>query len=272
MITYTATLDVPREMAWHLATLLRADQRKRGTRKGRRALTVFWHAVLVLRWFRDGTRVAQLATDAGIGIATAYRYLHQALDALAAQAPELPDALQTCLQSGLTYVILDGKLVPTDRVAERAEAGQHRGGIPASTMPSAATSNSWPPPTDGRYGSPRYAGSMVDLPAARTQGLGALLHAAAQGLPTLADKGYQAAGIGIHTPIKNYPHDGNRLDADNRCYNTLLTRLRCRGERAMALLTQRWKALHRITLCPRRIGTILQAALVLTHTEHHKTH
>jgi hypothetical protein len=33
-------------------------------------------AVLVLRWFLDGTRVAQLATDNAIGASTAYRYLH----------------------------------------------------------------------------------------------------------------------------------------------------------------------------------------------------
>jgi hypothetical protein len=42
-----------------LARLLLTDQRERGTRRGRRALGVFSHAVLVLRWFRDGTPVAR---------------------------------------------------------------------------------------------------------------------------------------------------------------------------------------------------------------------
>ncbi|HEY3711728.1 MAG TPA: IS5/IS1182 family transposase, partial [Amycolatopsis sp.] len=32
----------------------------------------------------------------------------------------------------------------------------------------------------------------------------------------------------------------------------------------------RWSALRRVTLCPHRIGHIIQAALVLTHHEHHR--
>lgn len=271
MITYRATLDVSCELAWYLARLLRADQYKRGTRKGRRALTVFWHAVLVLRWFRDGTRVAQLAVDSGIGLSTAYRYLHEAIEALATQAPELPEVLACCIQQGLSHVVLDGTLVPTDRVAAGAEGGHHLwysgqhhrfgGNIQFVSAP------------DGfpLWTSDVYPGSTVDLPAAADQALGALYYAAGQGLPTLADKGYQGAGIGIHTPITN-PRNGSHLDPDNRAYNTLLTRLRCLGKRAMALLTSRWKTLQHITLCPWRIGDIIRAALVLTHTEHGKTY
>lgn len=85
----------------------------------------------------------------------------------------------------------------------------------------------------------------------------------------MADTGYQGAGIGIHTPVKN-PRSGHHLDVDNCCYNMLLTRLRCLGECAMVMLITRWKALHRITLCPWHIGDIVRAALVLTHTEHGK--
>ncbi|WP_189062284.1 transposase family protein, partial [Longimycelium tulufanense] len=253
MIAYRATLDLPRELAWYLAGLLRADQRQRRTPKGRRALSVFRHAVLALRWFREGTRVAQLARDTSISIATAYRYLHEAIDVLAGQAPELPDVLADCLRENTPYVILDGKLVPTDRVAARADEGHHLwysgnhhkfGG----NIQFVAAPDGFP-----LWVSDVAPGSFVDLPVAVDQALGALYHAAAQGLPTLADKGYQGAGIGVHTPIKN-PRGGNVLDVDNRCHNTLLTRLRCRGERAMALLTQRWRPLQRITLCPWHIG------------------
>jgi hypothetical protein len=45
----------------------------------------------VLRWFLDGTRLAQLAADNRIGTSTAYRYLHEGIDVLAAQAPDLHD-------------------------------------------------------------------------------------------------------------------------------------------------------------------------------------
>jgi len=65
--------------------------------------------------------------------------------------------------------------------------------------------------------------------------------------------------IGVHTPIK-----GRGLDADAAGYNALLTALRAFGERANAELKGRWRCLQRIRLCPKRIGTIVAAALVLS--------
>lgn len=60
-VTYTAVLDVKRSTAEHLASLLRDHRIAARTRKGRRALGCFKQAVLVLRWFLDGARLAQLA-------------------------------------------------------------------------------------------------------------------------------------------------------------------------------------------------------------------
>ena len=105
-------------------------------------------------------------------------------------------------------------------------------------------------------------GSTHDIMAAREHCLGALYPTAAAGMPTLADKGYQGAGIGVHTPIK-----GGNLGVDNRAYNVLLTGVRAIGERANALLTQRWTALRHVTLSPSRIGAIVAGALVLTTLE-----
>jgi hypothetical protein len=82
-ITYTAVLDVRRATADHLAKLLRGHRERIGTRRGTRALGVFRQAVLVLRWFVDGTRLAQLARDNDILVPTAYRYLHEGLTVLA---------------------------------------------------------------------------------------------------------------------------------------------------------------------------------------------
>ena len=95
--------------------LLADDQRQRRTRQGRRALGPWRHAVLVLRWFLDGTRVAQLAVDNRIGRSTAYRYLHEGIDVLAAAAPSLHGALLAAKLAGHTHVGLDGTLVRTDR-------------------------------------------------------------------------------------------------------------------------------------------------------------
>jgi DDE superfamily endonuclease len=48
-------------------------------------------------------------------------------------------------------------------------------------------------------------GSIHDITAARRHAFAALYGAAADGLPTLADPGYDGAGIGIHTPVKQPP-------------------------------------------------------------------
>jgi hypothetical protein len=265
-------LDVPRPLAQYLARLLLVERAERGTRRGRRSLGVVGHAVLVLRWFRESAPVARLARESGIGISTCYRYLHEGIDVLAAQAPELPEVLRDRLARNDGHVILDGMLIPTDRVAETTTnsegktihvwySGKHHAfGGNIQFVSSAEGFPLWV--------SDVQSGHTHDLVAACTEGaVGALCAVAAKGLPTLADKAYQGAGIGIRTPFKN-PPNGNVLDVDNRCHNMLLTRLRCLGERAAALLTTRWKTLNNITLCPQRIGAITKAALVLTQFEH----
>jgi hypothetical protein len=105
---------------------------------------------------------------------------------------------------------------------------------------------------------------MHDLAAARATGFLGALHAAAAllGLPALADKGFDGAGAGVLTPTK-----GGNLHPDNLTRNLLLGCLRAQGERGIALLKTRWKALNRNRLCPQRIGAIAKAALVLTTAE-----
>ncbi|WP_086671360.1 transposase family protein [Amycolatopsis pretoriensis] len=142
-------------------------------------------------------------------------------------------------------------------------------GTPANTAASAGTCSSWPPQTGSRSGSPQCCPApATTFSAARDLGItGALTAAAAAGLPTLADKAYHAAGIGIRTPAKKTAAQP-LLNARQRVYNLLQSRARALGERAMAILKTRWSALHRISLCPHRIGAIVQAALVQTHHEH----
>lgn len=47
--------------------------------------------------------------------------------------------------------------------------------------------------------------------------------------------------------------------------------MRSLGERGFALLTGRWRTLHHITASPRKTGSIIQAALALTHLERQTT-
>ena len=115
--------------------------------------------------------------------------------------------------------------------------------------------------------SPVEPGSVHDITAARIHALPALYLAAAADLPTLADRGYDGAGIGIHIPVKQ-PAGGRDLDIDTRTRNAIQRSLRCLGERGFALLNQRWRTLQHITASPGKISDIARAALVLTHFEH----
>jgi hypothetical protein len=71
-----------------LAHLLLQRREAIGTRAGRRALSPWSQAALVLRWFLDGTRIAQLAEDNEIGLSTCYRYLHEEYDTTYAKAAD----------------------------------------------------------------------------------------------------------------------------------------------------------------------------------------
>jgi hypothetical protein len=270
VIAYRATLDVPRELAQFLAMLLAAERRRRGTPRGSRALTCFGQAVAGLRWFRDRTTPDALARDHGISRATAYRYLDEVITVLAEQAPDLAEALERAKDEGFSHVILDGKVIPADRCKEptvsvkgevidlwySGKAHIHGGNVQAVLAP-----GGFP-----LWVSDVEPGSVHDLTAARIHALPALYRAAAD-LPTLADLGYDGAGIGILIPVKQ-PAGAQDLDINTRTRNAIQRSLRCLGERGFALLNQRWRALQHITASPSKIGTIARAALVLTHFEH----
>src|SRR5215203_993825 len=127
-VTYSAVLPVSEETVLLVSGLLAAERRRRGTRGRRRALGCHRQAVLLLRWFLDGTRLAQPACDHRIGRSTAYRYLHEGIDVLAAAAPGLRGALLAARTAGHSHVTVDGTLVRTDRV--RAPGPTARGDRP----------------------------------------------------------------------------------------------------------------------------------------------
>jgi hypothetical protein len=271
LITYRATLDVPAELLRFVTRLLIMERLRRGTPPGSRALTCREQAILVLRRFRDRTRVDQLGRDHGVSRATAYRYVGEGTEVLAAQAPDLHEALQRARAEGVPFVILDGKLLSSDRLAEQATSvkgepidawysGKHHrpgGNVQAVMLPGGLP----------LWASPAEPGHVHDITAARRHALPALYRAASLGLPTLADSGYEGAGIGIHVPVKN-PGGNQELAIDTRARNTLLRGLRFQAERGFALLTQRWAILQHITASPRDITQIVRAALVLTQFEH----
>jgi DDE superfamily endonuclease len=275
VIAYRAMLDVPGELVGYVSRLLAGERRARGTRRNSRALGCWRQALFVLAWFRKREDIAVLGKGFGISRATAYRYHDEAVRVLAEQAPDLHQALQQAKENGRAYVILDGKVFSADRCLEKTtsvkgdlidlwycgKAHEHGGNIQALSAPNGVP----------LWVSDVVPGSVHDLTAARNQVLGALYWAAAHlDLPTLADGGYDGAGIGVYTPVKQ-PAGGQVLDVDTRTRNALLRGLRCLGERGFAVLTGRWRALQHFTTSPSKIGTIVQAALVLTQFEHSQT-
>jgi hypothetical protein len=86
VIAYPAMLDVPTELVDFVASLLTESRRARGTRNGTRALSCRNQAVFVLVWFRERREIGITGKGFGISQATAYRYLDEAIEALAAQA------------------------------------------------------------------------------------------------------------------------------------------------------------------------------------------
>ncbi len=151
---------------------------------------------------------------------------------LAAQAPDLHQALERAQEEGLPHVILDGKIMPADRCKEPAisvkgqvinvwysgKAHCHGGSVQAAFAPDGF-------PLRVPDAEP---GSVHDITAARA--LPALYHAAATGLPTLAGPGYHGTGTGILIPVKQ-PPGGQDLDINTR--NALQRSMRCRANAAL---------------------------------------
>jgi hypothetical protein len=83
-------------------------------------------ALLVLAHLRKGQMFAVLAAGFGVGTATAWRYVRATVALLAARAPRLRGALRAARK--YAYVVLDGTLIPVDRVAADRPfySGKHR--------------------------------------------------------------------------------------------------------------------------------------------------
>lgn len=242
MITYRATLDVPAHTVAIVSRWLAAHRRAHDRRPWQRAATPYVQAVRALRWFKDATDLRLLARDAGISVATACRGLHEAIEVIAVHAPELPNVLARGLKQGWAFLCLDGTLIASTRSSAGSQAGhdiwysgkhtRHGGNIQVLTGPTG-----YP-----EWVSDVEPGSTHDLTAARAHALPALYPAAAQGQPSLTEKGYVGAGTGIIVPTK-----GRNLHPDYQTHDTVISALRAPAERANALLKRTWKALERIT-------------------------
>ncbi len=278
-VSYTAVLPVDEDTVQLVSALLAAERRRRGTRGRRRALGCYRQAVLVLRWFLDGTRLAQLAADNDIGRSTAYRYLHEGIDVLAERAPGLRGALLAARAAGHSHVTVDGTLIRTDRchvpgpTARTDRSGRrvdlwwsgkhaaHGGNVQVIAAP-----DGWPLWTSGvRPGREHDTTALRAAPEA----LPLLAQWTDEDHAALADLGYEGEQATLTIPIKRTAD--RPLTDDQRTINALHAATRAPAERGNSLLKTTFKALRRVSLCPWRIGAITAAALVLLHHMHDRT-
>jgi hypothetical protein len=158
-VSHRARLDVSAPVLQAVTGWIARHRRRFGCRPSQRAGTVHTQVVLVLRWLRHRLDLRTLALQAKVSIATAYRYLHEGLDVIAARGPDLLDVLGRAHAGGALFLCLEGTLIPTDRVAVRAEVDGKPAitcGSPASTGPSEATCRCSPITPASRCGSPTY--------------------------------------------------------------------------------------------------------------------
>ncbi|GAA4475681.1 hypothetical protein GCM10023170_098900 [Phytohabitans houttuyneae] len=167
---------------------------------------------MTLAHLRNGDTLTRLAVGFAVSVTTAWRYLREAIDLLATLAPDLAQAAARA--AALAYAIIDGTLIPIDRVADQRPyySGKHkRHGVNVQVLADPAGLLVW--------ASPALPGAVHDLTAARTHGL---IDALTSGeVMTFADKAYQGAGGTIWTPFKRQPNRrGCRSGNDQSTGNT----------------------------------------------------
>jgi len=168
---------------------------------------------------------------------------------LAARAPRRRKAARDAARAGHAYVVLDGTLMPIDRVAADRPfySGKHkRHGMNLQVIAG--------PRGDILWVSGALPGSVHDKKAEWMWGVLAELEDA--GLVTLADKGYQGS------TYAKIPYKGKNKPDSQKQANKAHAKLRAPGERANAQL-KTWKILTKLRCCPWRAGQLARAIHVL---------
>ncbi|RBM24421.1 transposase family protein [Streptomyces sp. PT12] len=248
MLVYPSGLDLSSSHLRYLARHLAAHRAAIGSRW--RRLSAGRQALLVLAHLRNGHPYAQLAAGFGIGTTTAYRYITEAVDLLSSLAPPLAEAARTA--SGKAYALLDGTLLPIDRIAADRPfySGKHKKhGMNVQVIADPLGRLLWV--------SPAVPGAVHDVRAAREHGIIDAL--AAAGVPCWADKGYRGAGGTVRVP---YWGRWETLSTGQQAVNRSHAKIRALVEQAVATLKS-WRLLRRLRCSTTRITNLVQAILTL---------
>jgi DDE superfamily endonuclease/Helix-turn-helix of DDE superfamily endonuclease len=247
MLFYRAALPLSRQTLTFVSGIIRRHRKSIGSRW--RKLNPGQQALLVLAYLRKGETFADLAAGFGVGTTTAWRYAGETVALLAARSPKLRKAVRDAKNKGYAYVVVDGTLIPIDRVAADRPfySGKHkRHGMNLQVIAS--------PDGDIVWVSGALPGSVHDKKAEWIWGVLAELEAA--GLIVLADKGYQGSA---HAKV---PYKGKNKPQSQKDANKAHAQLRSPGERANAQL-KTWRILRKLRCCPWRAGQLARAIHVL---------
>ena len=126
MLFYRAALPLSRRTLSYVAGVIRRHRAAIGSCW--RKLNPGQQALLALVHLSNGETFAGLAAGFGVGATTAWRYVQETVALLAARAPKLDAALEAARQAGRAFVVLDGTLIPIDRLAADRPfySGKHR--------------------------------------------------------------------------------------------------------------------------------------------------
>jgi hypothetical protein len=258
--SYPSGMTVSNRALIMVSDALRRTRNQRGTRW--RRLSVGQQTLLVLAHLRKGETYADLAVGFKIGTTTVFRYIREAIDALAALAPTLAQAIAIATRKA--FVILDGTLLRIDRVG--MTSGRDRPfysgkwkchGVNVQVIADPAGRLIWASPT--------LPGARHDMGAASEHGIIDAL--AAAGVQVVVDAGYQGAPVGFELPQRRRrvdPDTGERrrMSRSQREVNAAHAAQRGPGERANAVLKS-WKILRKIRCCPHRTTALVNAVQVL---------
>jgi DDE superfamily endonuclease len=251
MLFYRAALPLSSRSLTFVAGIIRRHRAAIGSPW--RKLNAGRQALLVLVYLRKGETFTEVAAGFEVGTTTAWRYVNETIALLAARAPKLRTAVRDAKKAGHAYVVLDGTLIPIDRVAADRPfySGKHRKhGMNLQVIAS--------PDGDILWVSGALPGAVHDKKAEWIRGVLAELEAA--GLVTLADKGYQGSAYA------KIPYKGKNKPESQKQANKAHARLRSPGERANAQL-KTWRILRKLRCCPWRAGQLAKAIHVLQARE-----
>ncbi|MFD1044642.1 transposase family protein, partial [Kibdelosporangium lantanae] len=233
MLFYRAALPLSHQTLTFVSTVIRTHRRRLGSPW--RRLNPGQQALLVLVYLRKGEPFAEVGAGFSVSTTTCWRYVTETVELLAQRAPKLRAALRRAVRQGMAYVIIDGTLIPIDRIAVDRPyfSGKHTiHGVNLQVIASPDGTILWV--------SGDLPGSTHDTAAARIWAILAALRDA--GLIALADKGYHGydqTGQQVLTPYKGRNKPESQKDT-NRAH----ARLRGPGERAHAQL-KTWRVLRK---------------------------